>query len=75
MNQSNTACQLAVAAAVTQAVSLYLYQSGENISPLKRKVANDKINKIKNRKRFPTVGIKFDNNSARKYFAIIHAVQ
>jgi hypothetical protein len=75
MVYSYTGSLISVAAAVAEACSLY---PKKNFSGVKREKSGlrkflklkDKFLRSKNR-----VGIKFDNISARKYFALIHSTQ
>jgi hypothetical protein len=72
MNNSSTSSQIALASAAAQASFLYKQVQPEHVLSFSRKNSTFSKFNIKNAHKLRPVGIKFDNNSARKYFALIH---
>ncbi len=75
MKYSYSDSLITMAAAIAQACSLYINRNDNSVAPVTSKASTFLQLDINNGNNSNTVGIKFDNLSARKYFVLIHTTQ
>ncbi|MEO7984236.1 MAG: hypothetical protein ABI688_09155 [Bacteroidota bacterium] len=75
MKYADSASLIALSAAVTGACLLHINKNDNPVVPIPRKGSTSLELDTNNFDRTRGVGIKFDNNSAGKYFVLIHFIQ